>query len=884
MNFHQHVFLKFALLILFLFPSLSNAQGLFLTGFWQSQLKLKFTTSAQTVLASTCSNVVTIQHTNSSNVAINTSNLNINLSGTGSLLFYSDSACAIPITSITINGSSGSFYFMDTAVGNPQITASATGYAQITQSVTENTNNFIWTGAVSTNWSTGGNWSGGIAPGASDIAVFDSTCITNCDAILSSAISIKGLRMNSSYFGTITQGDFNITIATSGYTQISGTFIGTTNLANNITLTQSSVAIAGGSFTAPVGNLVVNGNWRVLNSPTLTMPIGSTLDIECAVNLTSCYGLTLNLSPGSANYQNLILHGYATAYNLGGDTMNVNGNLSLGGQEIFTNILDNGTINVGGNITTITNNGYKGTSTLVLTGNVSGQTLTGLSGVPLPNIKINAGSNPVTLSGTIQTEVYTYVSSGSFSSTGSTLAIKCLVNSTVCAYNKTVIIQPGSVNYNNVSFDGLQTIYDLGNATMNISGNLTLGDQTIYNRNLNNGTLNVGGNITLVNEGLPGSAVIVATGNAAGQTITGIAGKWFPQIKIDTGIHPITLSGTIMTSGYTVISSGTLTSTGSTLDIECTTTSTNCYMATVSLLPGTGTYNDVIIHGYKTNWDLSSGTMNISGNLTLGDLNTSSYAINSGVINVGGNITLTNNGYKGTSTIIATGNAAGQTITGIASKWFPPIKIDTGTNPVTLSGTILTPNWTILSVGAFSSTGATLDIECSLSVASCYMTTATITPGNVTYNNVLLRGYRTTWDMGGGTMNVAGLLTIGDLNGTNYQINNATFVLSGGLTNSNLGNKGNAQIQFVGSGSQTITSANSLPTGTVSVNLTGAGTLTQASAITWSALNILAGSMSMAANALTITGTLDISSGASLTRGGGTLTYGSLINNGTLNP
>lgn len=882
---------RLILSLLFL-PVLVQAQGFFVTGFWQPQTSLVFTTSAQTNLASICSGVVTVQSRNSGGVATNVSaDLIVSLSGTGSVIFYSDSACAVPITSVTIvaGTSAASFYFMDTTTGSRQITASAVGYTPGVQTETENTNNFIWKGTVSTDWATGGNWSGGVAPGTSDIAVFDGTCVTNCNAVLSGAVSIRGLRLNSGYTGTITQGSYDITLAWVGFTQISGTFAGTTNLANTITVNGGSVAIAGGTFTAPTGTMLVKGGWQVLNSPTVTMPSGSTLDVECAMSLSPCYNTTLTLAAGSVTYQNVILQGYHTIYDLGAGTMTVAGNLTLGDYYVNGGWLGHGTINVGGNIT-LSNNGYLGTATLVATGNASGQTITGIAGKLFPSLQIAAGTNPVTLSGTIVTAIWTYTSSGTFTATGSTLDIECGMSYAPC-YNIGVAITPGSVTYNNVIIQGYHTTYDLGGATMNVGGDLTIGDYySGTGRGLNNGIVNVGGNITLTNYGvdLYASSTIVATGKAAGQTITGLSGKYFPKLQIAAGTNPVTLSGTISTSSWIVSSMGTLTATGSTLDIECSASTAVCVNATSSITPGTGTYNDVIIHGYKTSWDFGGGTFNIAGNFTFGELNSGPGYFLNGTINVGGNITQTNIGnYGPTTTIVATGNPAGQTITGLAGKWFPKLQIAAGANPITLSGSILTPVWTMTSVGTFTTTGSTLDIECTVNWSTtCYNTTTAITPGSVNYNNVNLRGYRTTWDLGGGSMNVGGLLTIGDLNGTNQQINNGTFAISGGLTNAGFGNKGSAQMQFVGSGAQTLNAgAQSMPAGAVTVSLTGGGTLTQSSATaTFSSLSITSGTMLMSGNALTITGLLSISSGATLTKGGGTLTYGSLANSGTLNP
>ncbi|HMN68995.1 MAG TPA: hypothetical protein PKC28_10695 [Bdellovibrionales bacterium] len=77
------------------------------------------------------------------------------------------------------------------------------------------------------------------------------------------------------------------------------------------------------------------------------------------------------------------------------------------------------------------------------------------------------------------------------------------------------------------------------------------------------------------------------------------------------------------------------------------------------------------------------------------------------------------------------------------------------------------------------------------------------------------------------------------------------------------------------------------PTGTFVIDKAGA-TVTLHSNFTLhgagQALNLDAGTLNMSGLNLTVPGTLTIAAGATLTRASGTLTYGALVNNGTLNP
>ncbi|HRH32110.1 MAG TPA: hypothetical protein PLK06_02170, partial [bacterium] len=65
-------------------------------------------------------------------------------------------------------------------------------------------------------WSCGLNWSGDVAPGASDIATFNGTSTKN--ATIDSNISVAGIDINTGYTGIITQASgVTITVGTSDF-------------------------------------------------------------------------------------------------------------------------------------------------------------------------------------------------------------------------------------------------------------------------------------------------------------------------------------------------------------------------------------------------------------------------------------------------------------------------------------------------------------------------------------------------------------------------------------------------------------------------------------------------------------------------------------------
>ncbi|KAF0132994.1 MAG: APHP domain-containing protein [Candidatus Saganbacteria bacterium] len=109
----------------------------------QSITKLAFTTSAQTLTVGQTSEVITVQAQSDISHAMNvSSNTTINLTSTsGNGKFYSTSAGTQEITSVTITSgaSSANFYYRDTTVGSPTITAAenpSQGWTDATQGET----------------------------------------------------------------------------------------------------------------------------------------------------------------------------------------------------------------------------------------------------------------------------------------------------------------------------------------------------------------------------------------------------------------------------------------------------------------------------------------------------------------------------------------------------------------------------------------------------------------------------------------------------------------------------------------------------------------------------------------------------------------------------
>src|SRR5256885_14970605 len=82
-----------------------------------------------------------------------------------------------------------------------------------------------WTGlGLTNNWNDVLNWSGGVVPGAADVATFDATSSKN--AALNVAVNVAGISIAAGYTGTIAQAGNAVTVGASGWTQTGGTFVG----------------------------------------------------------------------------------------------------------------------------------------------------------------------------------------------------------------------------------------------------------------------------------------------------------------------------------------------------------------------------------------------------------------------------------------------------------------------------------------------------------------------------------------------------------------------------------------------------------------------------------------------------------------------------------
>lgn len=432
--------------------------------FWGKHYSiLQYSTSAQTLKAGNCSNAVTVNTYNFGGALTNVlTNLTVNLSSAG-VTFYSDSDCLNSITTLTITTgtSSGTFYFIADTAGTKPIVSAATGYKPALQNQTLATNPFVWTGGgANALWSTGLNWSGGAQPSSADAALFDSTCVSNCSPSIDAAKTIYRIRMSTGYAGTINQSN-NLTVV-NGYVQAAGTF----NAGSAMLNVGGDFNFAGGTFAAGTSTLYLSG---------------------------TSYSST-QIKPGSANYFNVTIVGYACQYMMSG-TLNVNGELYLGGTVGYSSpYINGGTILAKGNVTSNgSTSGSAGSVVLKIAGS-SDQTITGANGFILPKTEITSTGGIIYLmGGLVFQDNFTYTSG---TVNAGTSAVTFLGNGYVWADLKV-----SGLSFYDVTISGYLAGFVLY-GTLDVKGSYTLATVISYGASyITGGAITVEKNLVFNNNG-----------------------------------------------------------------------------------------------------------------------------------------------------------------------------------------------------------------------------------------------------------------------------------------------------------------------------------------------------------------------------------------------
>ncbi|MCM2279208.1 MAG: hypothetical protein NDJ89_14120 [Oligoflexia bacterium] len=681
--------------------------------------------------------------------------------------FYSNSSClpSTAITSLTISaGSSTAAYYVSYSTsGSQSTTVSSGGLTSASQSSTVSLDPYTWTGGGgNSDWTTGANWSGGSAPGTTATALFDSNCSTNCSpTINSSAISVKGIRINPGYSGTITQASGISFVACSsagGFIQEGGTFVGSDG---DITCS-ASFHLSGGTFTSTSGTLSLAGNLTVTGTPSFSAGGGTFL-------LT---GTTATVTPGNLIFNHFTFQ-KSGAVTLTGSTLKVAGNLTQGGST-SNGVLTGGTIEASGNVTASgTNSGTASNTTVINLVGTNPQTVTGTAGSVLPSITI-ASPGGVTLSGTIDL-------AGSWTYTSGTVTAGTSLVRFLGAGTNT--INAGSMAFNDVTFSRTQPSTITG--TMNVAGDLTIGSSTL-NSALTGGTISVSGDVTAngTNNGTAGQTTEIRLVGTGAQTLSGIAGSYLPSVAIASS-GTVTVSGTIEVVRDWSYISGTVSAAGSLVQ----------FRGSASSNIDSGEMSFGVVTFMKSAAATITGTMNVAGSLSLSG-STSSGVLTGGIIAVSGDVTAngTNIGTPGHTTDIHLVGAGTQTLSGISGSYFPSITI-ASSGTVNLSGSIIVASsWTYTSGTVAPGTSAVTFKGSGASTISGAMTFKHLDIGKGAIATTI-----------SGTISVTGNLALTTSN--TAPLNGGTIAVSGDVTGSCTSTVGgNAVIKLVGTGPQALSS------------------------------------------------------------------------------
>jgi hypothetical protein len=779
-----HFFLGIAL---YLAPALVSASGYYNTtfGFRAGTPKLVFTTTAQSLAASLCSGIVTVQSQNSNGTAKNVaSNLTVNLTAPASISFYSDADCMVPITSVVIatGTNAGSFYFLDTSAGSHAIAGTSAGYLDAGQTETVSGNNFVWTGGGgNTSWSTGGNWSGGSAPNNTQIAIFDSTCTVNCSPNITADPNVKGVRVHTGYAGTITQdGGVAMSIGASGWIQLAGNFAGGNS---GITVTNGRLGLGGGTWTSTSGQLYIVNGYSCTTDVLIRKTGGAFSHNNGVVKLAGmsagfCASALSIASNSALNFYSLTFDNYYSGVGSGSafsadQALNVANVLTIGASQGVVQV-NSATINLSGSLLS-TAGGAGGSAVINITGNTA-QVYTGTASGTVPKIVVNtSGSFVPDIGATLLGTEALDLQAGTFTAPTGTLKLK---NSVGCSTANLFNISGGAFNHSNgkVLFTAATTgycyplipitsiaafnFYDIefdqyyassgaslgytANQPVNVAGSFTQGAGQ-GSISIESGTFNVSGNLVALSGAGGGNATINVVGNAA-QLYTGSATAFLPKIVLNT-------SGSLgPNAGVTAFGAQALT-----------------------LTAGTFTAPTGILHLREPNSCV---------NVTVFDHQGGVFTHSSGTMKVSG-----------------------------ASSGFCNSQLGlNGAAPLNLSN---------LELDTFYSS-----------------------VGNGTVLNAIQ------------AVNLAGNLTVGATQGLSG-LNSGTINLSGNYTLNSGFSGGAATVNFVGSGTQTLTKAAGATanSGATSINQTGAGNILLASAFTSaSTWTVLAGTINMNGYNLTLPG------------------------------
>lgn len=697
-----------------------------------------------------------------------------------------------------------------------------------------------WTGNVSSDWATAGNWCTGIVPTNTTDVIITSGAIQM--PVISTSVVCRNLTI---------QAGATLTTSAAGTLSIAGA------LTNSGTMTNNGTTVFNGTTGQQTFSGVTTFNNLTLNNAGgLLLPAPTTISNNLTLTAGILNANNFNISIGG-NWTN---NASASALTAGTGTVTFNGTLAqaIGGTAATT--FHNLTISNTGNIVTLgINTNVSGNLTIASgTFNLAGFTANRTSAGGVLTVANNATLRLVGTQGypaNYTTSTLVVASTVEYAGTNQTVASQTygnlLLSSSSGAAVKTF---PGSafiVAGNLVTSVGSGTSVSFTAASaITIGGNVTLGASTTFNGGSFAHT--VGGNWT--NNGTFTGNTSTITLSGTGATVSGSGAQNFNNLTVAASlVHftapNLTLSGNLATTGagsFTQSSGGTLTMTGSgrTISgagISLDNLTVSGMVSTTSSLTLTG---NLSVSGTFT---ASTGTLTMSGTTkTISGAGTKSFSI----LTVTGSLT-TDVNFTVASGLSVSGSfsASAGTVT------FAGTSTLSGTANlfnVTLNGTSLqlSANSTLGIANAFTVTAGSFNTTSSAPNTVNFNGTGPQTLNALTYSNLILSNGNTK--TAAGNLDIRGSLTIGT--GTTLNGSSFTHSVYGNWINNGTFTAGTSAVQFLGTATSYVTGSTTF--NILTSNTSGASTeLILQSNVTASIVNMTNGIIQTGSYTLTITST-----------------------------
>ncbi len=458
------------------------------------------------------------------------------------------------------------------------------------------------------------------------------------------------------------------------------------------------------------------------------------------------------------------------------------------------------------------------------------------------------------------------VQSGTFTSTSAVLQIAndtSVANAATFNHNLGTlrVNENSSVNFNlnshhlqNFEIQGTSGYGVTFASPVVVEGDLTgFASSTSYNGS----SIEIWGNLTMSGSGVSSTEFLLKGSGA--QTVTCAAGATIPNLRVNaTGT--VTYSGRVEIAGDYLYQAGTLVTTGSIVKFAAP----GANPKSASITPGSPHFANVEI-GNSGGWTRNvTGTLFVDGSLVIDG------SLQGGAIETTGDVTSQNS--EGGSTVLKF-VGVNQTLTG-SNKPLPNVlfavsgvlsfvgTVDFDGDVIWQSGSLNAGTSVVVLSGARAATvnlasESFYDLTVDNSVAGFGRTV--VGSLNVLRNFSMSSGHL----VGGGSVSVGGNVS-----------------LAAGIQN-------DLSLVLIGSSAQSINVSGGTYLGGSIVSANSGSTVTLLTDLILSAtqnLTVASGTLDMNAKSLNVGGTLTINAGAVLTQNGGTLTTGTLVNNGTLNP